>query len=99
MWRWLDDNRNISTGVAAILKLQLCLGARVSEVAGMRADEYATDDKGRLLWTLPAERSKNKRPRVTPVYWGWRRKSCQPAPARVVLFRKANRPDRTIAAR
>jgi integrase len=67
LWRWLDDSRNISTRIAAILKLQLCLGARVSEVAGMRADEFATDDKGRLLWTLPAERSKNKRARVTPI--------------------------------
>ena len=41
LWRWLDDSRNISTGVAAILKLQLCLGARVGEIAGMRAGEFA----------------------------------------------------------
>ena len=67
LWRWLDNSRNISIAVAAILKLQLCLGARVGEISGMRADEFATDDKGRLLWTLPAERSKSKKGRVTPV--------------------------------
>jgi integrase len=67
LWRWLDDSRNISIGVSDILKLQLCLGARVGEISGMRASEFATDDKGRLLWTLPAKRSKNKRPRVTPI--------------------------------
>ena len=67
LWQWLDNSRNISTGVGAILKLQLCLGARVGEISGMRADEFAEDDKGRLLWTLPAKRSKTKRARVTPV--------------------------------
>jgi integrase len=65
--RWLDDSRNISTGVSDILKLQLCLGARVSEIAGMRASEFTKDDKGRLLWTLPEERAKNERARVTPI--------------------------------
>jgi integrase len=65
--RWLDDSRNISIAVAAILKLQLCLGARVGEISGMRAEEFAEDDKGRLLWTMPAERSKNKKARVTPI--------------------------------
>jgi integrase len=67
IWQWLDDSLNISTGVADILKLQLCLGARCSEVSGMMASEFATDNKGRLLWTLPPERSKNKRARVTPI--------------------------------
>jgi integrase len=67
LWRWLDDSRNISIGVAAILKLQLCLGARVGEISGMRAEEFAEDDKGRLLWTLPAKRSKTKKARVTPI--------------------------------
>jgi integrase len=67
LWRWLDDSQNISTGVSDILKLQLCLGARVSEIAGMRASEFAKDDKGRLLWTLPEARAKNERARVTPI--------------------------------
>ena len=67
LWRWLDVEKNISTKTSSILKLQLCFGARCSEVAGMRANEFDTDRKGRLLWTLPAERSKNKRARVTPI--------------------------------
>ena len=33
----------------------------------MRAAEFTEDGAGRLLWTLPAERSKNKRARVTPI--------------------------------
>ena len=67
LWRWLDDGRSIATTTSAILKLQLCLGARSTEIAGMRADEFTTDSKSRLLWTLPVERSKNKRARVTPI--------------------------------
>jgi integrase len=67
LWRWLDDAESISSAVSDILKLQLCLGARVGEIAGMQAGEFAEDDKGRLLWTLPAARSKNKRSRVTPI--------------------------------
>ena len=53
--------------VGDILKLQLCLGARVGEISGMPASELSTDAKGRLLWTLPAERAKNKRARITPI--------------------------------
>jgi integrase len=67
LWRWLDGSRNISTGVRDILKLQLCLGARVGEISGMRAEEFAEDDKSRSLWTLPAKRSKTKKARVTPI--------------------------------
>ena len=67
LWRWLDSSRNISIAVADVLKLQLCLGARVGEISGMRAKEFAEDDKGRSLWTLPAKRSKTKKARVTPV--------------------------------
>jgi integrase len=67
LWRWLDDSRNIDTAVGDILKLQLCLGARVGEIAGMLASELSTDAKGQLLWSLPAERAKNKRARITPI--------------------------------
>ena len=67
LWNWLDDSRNISIAVAAVLKLQFCLGARVGEISGMRAGEFETDGKGRLLWTLPAARSKTGKARVTPV--------------------------------
>jgi integrase len=67
LWQWFDDTRNIASKVSNILKLQLCLGARCGEISGMRAGELATDHKGQLLWTLPAERSKNKKARVTPI--------------------------------
>jgi integrase len=67
LWRWLDDSRNIDMAVGDILKLQLCLGARVGEIAGMLASELPTDAKGRLLWSLPSERAKNKRARITPI--------------------------------
>jgi integrase len=67
LWQWLDDTRNIPRKVSDILKLQLCLGARCGEISGMRTSEFATDHKGRLLWTLPPERSKNKKARVTPI--------------------------------
>jgi len=67
LWRWLDEGRNISTKTSSVLKLELCLGARCGEVAGMHASEFAKDNKDRLLWTLPVERSKNKHARVTPI--------------------------------
>jgi integrase len=67
LWQWLDDAKNISTTTSSILKLQLCLGSRCGEVAAMRAGEFTTDGKDRLLWTLPVERSKNKHLRVTPI--------------------------------
>ena len=49
-----------------VLKLQLCLGSRVGEVAGIDTSEL-DHDGDRLLWTLPAARSKNKSQRVTPL--------------------------------
>ena len=67
LWQWLDDKKNIASEISDILKLQLCLGARCGEIGGMRASEFAADGKDRLLWTLPVERSKNKRTRVTPI--------------------------------
>ena len=50
----------------AALRLQLCTGARIGEVAGIDASEiHHEGDK--LIWTLPAARSKNKQERVTPL--------------------------------
>src|SRR5207248_2163142 len=49
---------------ADILKLQLVTGARCGEVSGLCAEEI---DREQWTWTLPAARSKNKRPRVTPL--------------------------------
>jgi integrase len=67
LWLWMDAGANdMPPDVLAALRLQLLLGARSGEVAGMEAHEVAkADDK--LVWTLPAQRSKNKRPRITPL--------------------------------
>jgi integrase len=66
LWSWLESG-DLYSAVADILKLQLLIGARVAEIGGMTADEFTIDETGRLLWTLPAGRSKNKRPRTTPI--------------------------------
>ena len=54
----------MSSEYADALKLQLATGARIGEAAGIHAAEVNSD---KWLWTLPAERSKNGRPRITPL--------------------------------
>lgn len=49
---------------ATILKLALCLGQRLSEVAGMTRAEI---DSQKRLWTIPKERSKNKHEHIVPL--------------------------------
>ena len=67
VWKWLNDGAgNMPPDCIAVLQVQLCLGAQVGEVAGMDASEFHEDGK-RLVWTLPAARSKNKRERMTPL--------------------------------
>jgi integrase len=66
LWSWLESG-DLYSAVADILKLQLLIGARVAEIGGMTTDEFTIDETSRLLWTLPAARSKNKRPRTTPI--------------------------------
>ncbi len=63
VWDWLSGGA-IPEGYAEALKLQLATGARIGEVAGMQAAEV---DPDKWLWTLPEHRSKNGRPRVTPM--------------------------------
>jgi integrase len=63
LWDWLPTS-GIAPSMVAILQLQLCLGARSGEIAGMRVAEI--DDK-EWTWMLPAERSKNGSARVTPL--------------------------------
>lgn len=62
-WEWLVGV-NIAPDMADALKLQICLGARIGETTGMSVEEI---DTATWLWTLPASRSKNKKPRVTPL--------------------------------
>ncbi len=61
LWQWLDTS---GFPYPDILKLQLALGARCGEICGICSEEI---DETQWLWTLPAERSKNKRPRTTPL--------------------------------
>ena len=66
---WLDADA-LPRDAADILLLQLLTGARCGEVSGLRVEEI---DRERWIWTLPAARSKNKRPRVTPLVGAARR--------------------------
>ncbi|HTK12526.1 MAG TPA: integrase family protein [Xanthobacteraceae bacterium] len=63
LWQWLAQGE-IPPDAADVLRVQLALGARCSEVGGMRAEEF---DRESWLWTLPPERSKNGKARVTPI--------------------------------
>lgn len=67
LWDWFDAGADkMQPDVIASLRLQLCTGARIGEVAGMEAEELSTEGE-RLVWTLPASRSKNKQSRLTPL--------------------------------
>jgi len=63
LWKWLESD-TLPPHRADILKLQLLTGARCGEISGLHAEEI---DRDGWTWTLPASRSKNKRPRVTPL--------------------------------
>ena len=66
LWSWLGTG-DMPVHDADILRLQLAVGARVGEICGMTADELKHDNAGRLLWNLPAARSKNGSGRITPI--------------------------------
>ena len=63
LWKWVDSGA-LPSGPADIMKLELLTGARCGEISGLCAEEI---DRDEWTWTLPAARSKNKRPRVTPL--------------------------------
>ena len=63
LWKWLDSDA-LPRNPTDILKLELLIGARCGEISGLCAEEI---DRDEWIWTLPARRSKNKRPRVTPI--------------------------------
>jgi integrase len=62
-WEWLKSP-DVAPDYADALRVQLLTGARIGEVAGISVAEI---DQKKWTWTLPAERSKNNRPRVTPL--------------------------------
>jgi integrase len=63
LWKWLEAG-DMPPDPADILRLQLATGARCGEISGLCAEEI---DREQWTWTLPATRSKNKKPRVTPL--------------------------------
>ena len=63
LWQWLQSDA-LPRSHADVLKLQILTGARCGELGGIASDEV---DSTLWTWTLPATRSKNKRPRVTPL--------------------------------
>jgi integrase len=63
LWTWLGSGV-LPRDAADILRFELLTGARCGEIGGIRAEEI---DRALWTWTLPAARSKNKRPRVTPL--------------------------------
>jgi integrase len=63
LWLWLDGD-GVPPDCRDILRLELALGARCGELAGMVGEEI---DTAKWLWTLPAGRSKNGKARVTPL--------------------------------
>jgi integrase len=63
LWKWLDSGA-LPPDPVDILKLELLTGARCGEISGLCAEKIDRED---WTWTLPAARSKNKRPRVTPL--------------------------------
>lgn len=67
LWAWFDSGANqMPPDIIAVLRLQLLTGARCGEIAGMCANEFHINDD-LMIWTLPPERSKNKKERTTPL--------------------------------
>jgi integrase len=62
-WHGLGD-AEMDAGTARLLKLILATMARPGEVAGMVAEEL---DLEKRIWTIPPERSKNKREHILPL--------------------------------
>lgn len=58
----------ISPGTGEALRLQLLIGARPGEIAGIRRSEIEyLDQPGKAVWTVPGERTKNKLPHMVPL--------------------------------
>jgi integrase len=65
LWDWLPT-AGFAPSIVDIARLEICTGARSGEIAGMRVKEFKLRGES-WLWTLPAERAKNTKERVTPI--------------------------------
>jgi integrase len=63
LWDWMGQS-DMPRAYVDALRFQLATGARIGEVGGITSAEI---DRDTWIWTLPAERSKNGRSRVTPL--------------------------------
>src|SRR5436305_1691640 len=63
VWDWLGSS-SLDQDVVDVLRLQIALGARCGEIAGLEARDI---DQSSWIWTLPAAKSKNSRARATPL--------------------------------
>jgi integrase len=63
LWEWIAVS-DLTPDMQDSFRLQLCLGSRIGEVSGIDVEEI---DRDSWIWVLPARRSKNKKPRVTPL--------------------------------
>jgi integrase len=54
----------MSRAMRDVLRIQLLMGSRINEIAGMQWSEI---DEDASQWRLPAERSKNRKPNVLPI--------------------------------
>ena len=65
LWDWLPT-AGFALSIVDIARLEMCTGARSGEIAGMCVKEFDLSSDV-WLWTLPAERAKNTKERVTPL--------------------------------
>jgi integrase len=86
LWDWLPT-AGFAPSIVDIARLEICTGARSGEIAGMGVKEFSGET---WLWTLPSERAKNMKERVTPIV-GMARKILAPrlAGADDLLFRSS----------
>lgn len=63
LWDWIASS-DLTFDMQDSLRLQFCWGSRIGEASGLCVEEIDTKD---WIWTLPANRSKNKKARRTPI--------------------------------
>ncbi|MGF1546034.1 MAG: site-specific integrase [Thiotrichales bacterium] len=65
LWRLLLSGRHFDASTALVLRLAICTGQRINEVADIERADYDLD---RALWSLPATKTKNRKPHLVPMH-------------------------------